>query len=396
MNTAIPSKGSGGLRALLNQRKSRAVIIQGLFLGALLYTVWFIVSTTAHNLTERNMASGFGFLLQKAGFDISWSILPYDKGTYLQVFFVGIGNTLILSAAGIVATTILGFVVGLARLSRNYIARTLAGIFVEMVRNTPLLLQILFWYIVVFSQLPGPRQSFGVFGLMEFNNRGFYFPAADLTGLVGWLVLAAVLLLIAVLFLWRHDRKRRAQLGRDAVPFRPWRDRALLVLPVVMLAAAAWQAPWDLPRLDGFNFSGGWSVPPSFCAALVALTVNHAAFMAENVRAGVQSVPSGQHEAGFAIGLHPSQRMRRIVIPQALRTIVPPTILTWITLIKNSSLAVAIGYPELISVFMQTSLNQSGRAIEIVVMVMAFYSVVCLAISGGLNLYNRRVQIAER
>ena len=338
---------------------------------------------------------GFGFINSTAGFDVGWSIIPYEPSmSYGRVYLVGIVNTLILSAAIIVFSTLLGFIVGIMRLSRNVMVAQLARWYVEFVCNVPLLIQIVFWFMVVFSTLPPPRQSFKLFDLFFLNNRGFYFPSPVFETGFGWTFIITLLALICTAFLIQWSQKYRKTSGKRQPLLYP----SLLALSAcVLLVFIVTGTPmhWMVPTLQGFNFEDGFFFPTAFAAAFVAMTVYRSATIGEMVRAGIQSIDKGQLEASQAIGFPPAKTLRLIVVPQAARAILPPLINAWLTMVKESSLAVAIGFPELVSVFMQTSMNQTGRAIEIVLMVMGFYMCTSLFISFTLNLYNKRIQLQE-
>lgn len=402
MATVLEESGAKGSQSsfskIVNDERNRAIFYQILVFGLIGWTVWYLFTNTAANLEARGMAVGFDFLGSTAGFDIAWSVIPFDPTkTYGYVFLVGILNTLLVSLISIVLTTVLGFTIGILRLSQNWLVKTLAAWYVEIIRNTPLLLQILFWYLGVFSLLPRPKQGIDILGLELFNlnNRGMYFPE-PLPGELFWITGIAVLAAIAgayALAVWA--KKRQLSTGERFPVF--WSSFGILFgLPTLVFVITGSPLDWDVPELKGFNFKGGSKVPPAFIALLLALVIYHASYIAESVRAGILSVTKGQTEAASSLGLKPSWTMRLVIIPQAMRAIVPPLISTWMTVVKNSSLAIAIGYPDLVAVYMQTSLNQSGHAIEIVAMVMAFYSIVSLTISGALNYYNQLVQLKER
>ncbi|EKE77626.1 amino acid ABC transporter permease [Oceanibaculum indicum] len=381
---------------MVNDERYRSVFYQIVAFALIVWCAWFLFTTTSHNLATRGMSSGFDFLGNTAGFAIAWHIIPYEPSdTYGRVYLVGITNTLIVSVVAIFFTTILGFVVGILRLSSNWLIAKLAAWYVEILRNTPLLLQILFWYLAVFSILPRPRDSLNIFGVFELNNRGFYMPS-PLPGDLFWVTVLALLgAIVATIALAHHSNRKQASTGQRIPVLWPSLGM-IIVLPLLVFIVTGAPLSFDYPVLQGFNFTGGTSVPPAFCSLLIALVVYHSAFIAENVRAGIQSVSHGQTEASYSLGLRPGLTVRLIVIPQAMRAIVPPLISVWMNVVKNSSLAVAIGFPDLVSVFMQTSLNQSGYAIEIVAMVMLFYMTVSLTISAALNVYNKSVQLKER
>jgi general L-amino acid transport system permease protein len=396
MERGAPGPGQSTFATILNDQRYRAVFYQILVFGLVAWGAWYLFSNTVSNLESRGMSSGFGFLGGTAGFSIAFSFLDYEPtDSYGHVYLVGIVNTLVISGIAIALTTVLGFFVGILRLSSNWMISRLASAYVEIIRNTPLLLQILFWYLAVFSLLPAPRQSINMLGAFELNNRGLYFPA-PLPGELFWLTMLAIVVAIAAAYavaVWA--RRRLFDTGRQFPTFRV-NLGILLGLPLLTFLVTGAPLAWEIPELKGFNFQGGKSVPPAFCAVLISLVVYHACYIAEMVRAGILSVSHGQTEASYALGLRPGATLRLVVIPQAMRAIIPPLISNWMNVVKNSTLAISIGYPDLVSVFMQTSLNQSGHAIEIVAMVMLFYMSVSLTISGALNYYNKLVQLKER
>ncbi|WP_417585659.1 amino acid ABC transporter permease [Nitrincola sp.] len=339
------------------------------------------------------MTFGFDFLQVTSGFNISWSLIPYDAGmSYWRVFLVGIVNTLVLSFCVIVFGTIIGVVVGIMRLSSNPLVEQLARWYVEVVRNVPLLIQIIFWFSVVFSTLPAPRQSYHLGDWLFLNNRGLYVISPE-SSLSWWGIITLVMALIVALYglITRYKSFLKA-------------NPAAFYIGLVVWCVAAGGVAWfiassitlSVPELQGFNYTGGAFLPASFGAAFVAMTVYRSAAIAETVRAGMQSIDRGQGEAAFTIGFSRYQSLRLILIPQAIRSIIPPMTNSWLTSVKDSSLAVAIGFPELVSVFMQTSMNQTGRAIEIIFMVMGFYIFISLLISYLLNKYNDHVQYKVR
>ena len=344
------------------------------------------------------MTAGLDFLWSTAGFSIVWSFLEYKPNDpYGWVYVVGMVNTLFVALIAIVLTTIFGFIIGILRLSGNWLISALAGTYVEVLRNTPLLIQMLVWYLGVFAVLPRPKQSFYLFNLdfLPINNRGLYLPRG-ITDDLFWLTSAAILVAVGlVLALNRWAIRKQENTGQNVPTLWPTLG-ILFGLPAIVFIATGMPLSFDPPVLKGFNFRGGTSIPPAMCALLIALVVYHAAFAAEMVRAGIQSVSHGQTEAAYSLGLKPSWTMRLVIIPQAMRAIIPPMISLWMNVIKNSSLAVAIGYPDLVSVFMQTTLNQSGHAIEVVGLVMLFYMTCSLTISLCLNVYNRKIQLRER
>lgn len=381
-----------GVVSLLNRDATRGNILQGLTLLLVVCLALYLYSNAAHNFDRLGMMFGFDFLGSTAGFDISWSLIPYDPSmTYWRVFLVGIVNTLVLSANVIVFGTIIGTIVGILRLSTNPLVALLARCYVEIVRNVPLLIQIIFWFTTVFSTLPPPRRGFDFGDLFFLNNRGFYFPVPQSNAAVIGLVVAGVAFLAAAWMLVRKGRAARKAPGAANRAVKVGWIGWLACLVAVILGAIGF-VDWSVPSLDGFNLAGGQYVPVAFGAAFVAMTVYRSAAIAESVRAGMQSIDKGQNEAATTIGFSRLQTLRLILIPQAVRAIIPPLANSWLVAVKDSSLAVAIGFPELVSVFMQTSINQTGRAIEIITMVMGFYITVSLIISYLLNKYNARVQ----
>lgn len=389
---------SPGLGAFINDGRYRAVFYQIVVFGLFFWLILTLVGNTQENLESRGMTASFAFLFGTAGFSIAWTPLDYKPNdSYLFVYWVGIVNTLIISVLSIALATVLGFVVGILRLSKNWLVSVIASWYVEILRNTPLLLQILFWYLGAFANLPRPKSSVELFGIdwLVLNNRGFYFPSAD-AGDLFWLTLLALAAGIG-LAIWYNRRATRRQLETGTYTSTLWQTLGLVIgLPLATFLVTGMPLDWEFPELKGFNYRGGTFILPAMCSVLVALVIYHSAYAAEMVRAGIQSVSHGQTEAAFSLGLKPSWTLRLVIIPQAMRAIVPPMISLWMNIVKNSSLAIAIGFPDLVAVFMQTSLNQSGHAIEIVGMVMLFYMTVSLTISGCLNIYNSRIQLKER
>jgi len=385
---------------LLHDERVRSVVYQLLTAAVVGWVGWYLFTTTAHNLEMRGMDSGFGFLGFEAGFDPAFRLVAYEVGvgTYGDIFLIGILNTLYISFLSIIAMTLVGFSVGVLRLSNNWLVAKVALAYVEIFRNTPLLIQVIFWYTGIFSLLPQIRNSLDLSAGAEvvlLNNRGLYLPwpvPGDLLWMTG--LALGIAIILAVLFRrWAHKRQDiTGQLIPTLIP-----GAALIVfLPGIVYWMTGSPLGWEIPELEGFNFAGGATLPPAFLALFVALTIYHSAHLAESVRAGILSVGPGQSDAAMAIGLRKNRLMSLVIIPQAMPAIVPPMISLWMNVVKNSSLAIAIGYPDLVAVFMQTSLNQAGHAIEIVGMTMAFYMFVSLTISWLLNIYNKRVQLVER
>jgi general L-amino acid transport system permease protein len=366
-------------------------VLQILFVALLAWIGYEIVANARANLEQQRITSGFGFLGNTAGFDVSQNLIPYSgSDTYTRVFFVGLLNTLLVAVIGIFFATIIGFLVALGRLSPNWLLSRISGGYVELVRNLPLLFQILFWYLAVLAALPGPRQSISLFGSVFLSNRGLVIPKP--IPQAGWEA-AAVALLIAIvasLLLRSYARRQLFATGR-LLTIWPYILGLLIGLP--LLAALVFGAPvsFEIPELKGFNFSGGSRVIPEFVALTLALSTYTAAFIAEIVRAGIQSVHKGQMEAGASLGLARGSTLRLIVVPQALRVILPPLTNQYLNLTKNSSLAVAIGYPDLVSVFAGTTLSQTGQAIEIIGITMGVYLLISLVTSALMSFYGWRI-----
>ncbi len=383
-----------------NDKRVRSIFYQLLTAGIVGWLVWFLVSNTAQNLETRGMSTGFGFLGSSAAFAIDFKLIPYQPGvdSYARVLLLGIINTLYISILGVFLSTMIGFFVGILRLSNNWLVSRVALAYVEIFRNTPLLIQIVFWYIGVFALMPAVKNTIDLSGgskTILLNSRGLYM-AWPVLGNLFWVSVAALgVALIGVFVLRRYAKKRQAQSGVLVPTLLP--SLALVILlPAIAFIVTGMPLSWDIPKLEGFNFTGGRSVPPAFLALLVSLSIYHSAQIAEAVRAGILSVNRGQTDAALSIGLKPKRVLSLVIIPQAMPAIVPPLISQWMNVVKNSSLAIAIGYSDIVAVFMQTTLNQAGHAVEIVGITMAFYATISLSISGVLNIYNKRVQLVER
>jgi general L-amino acid transport system permease protein len=378
-------------RALGGRAGWSGFALQILFVAALAWIAYEIVANARANLEAQRITSGFGFLSNTAGFDVSQSLIPYSgSDTYTRVFFVGLLNTLLVAVIGIFFATIIGFLVGLGRLSPNWLLSRVAGAYVELVRNLPLLFQILFWYLAVLSTLPNPRQSISLLGSFFLSNRGIVIPKPiGHEGLTAF-VIAVVIAIAAALALRSYARRLLFQSGKL---LRIWPYVLGLLIGLPLLAALVFGKPvtFEIPELKGFNFSGGSRVIPEFVALTVALSTYTAAFIAEIVRAGVLSVHKGQMEAGSSLGLSRGSNLRLIVVPQALRVILPPLTNQYLNLTKNSSLAVGIGYPDLFSVFAGTTLSQTGQAIEIIAITMGVYLLISLVTSAIMSFYGWRL-----
>ena len=379
-----------------NNPKLRAALYQLALLAALAWLGWIFETNARANLAAQGFASGFDFLNHTAGFGVSQSLIPYQEtDSYGRVFLVGLLNTLLVAGLGIVLATVLGFAIGIARLSPNWLLARLAGGYVELIRNLPLLFQILFWYLAVLGSLPLPRASYSLFGLVYLNNRGIIVPAPVAREGAGYVLATLLLAIIAAVALHRWAVRRQELTGRPFPAF--WTGLGLIVgASLSALVALGFPIGFEHPELRGFNFVGGLRLIPEFMALLIALSTYTAAFIAEIVRAGVLAVPRGQTEAALALGLRRGTMLRLIVVPQALRLIVPPLNSQYLNLTKNSSLAVAIGYPDLVALFAGTTLNQTNQAIEIIALTMAVYLLISLITSVLMNWYNARLRLVER
>ena len=389
---APPPQFAAKLRRALGGRAGWAgFAFQILFVAALVWIGYEIVENARANLQAQRITSGFGFLKNTAGFDVSQTLIPYSgSDSYIRVFFVGLLNTLLVSIIGIFFATVIGFMVALGRLSPNWLLSRISGGYVELIRNLPLLFQILFWYLAVLAALPNPRQSISLFGGFFLNNRGLVIPRP--IGNPGFepFALAVLIAIVTAIVLWRYARRQLFQSGK-VITVWPYVLGLLIGLPLVSVLIFGAPVTFEMPVLKGFNFAGGSRVIPEFVALTLALSTYTAAFIAEIVRAGIQSVHKGQMEAGSSLGLHRGAVLRLIVIPQALRVILPPLTNQYLNLTKNSSLAVAIGYPDLVSVFAGTTLSQTGQAIEIIGITMGVYLLISLVTSAIMSFYGWRI-----
>ena len=387
--------------SLLYDPRLRAIVYQVALTATVVFLVYTAATNAIANLRAARIASGFGFLNTTSGFDINQTLIPYSAAgsTYGEAFIVGLLNTLLVASIGIVLATVLGFVVGIARLSKNWIVAKLAMIYVEVIRNLPLLLQLLFWYVAVLAALPSPRQAVNVGDAFFLSNRGLVLPGPIFHSGARLIPAALLIGLVATFFFARWARRVQEETGRQ-YPVGLTALGLIVGLPALvwLLVAATVGNPitFDVPRLQGFNFRGGMQVFPEFVALLVGLVTYTAGFIAEVVRAGILAVSKGQTEAASALGLRPGHTLRLVVIPQAMRVIIPPLTSQYLNLTKNSSLAVVIGYPDLVQIFMGTVLNQTGQAIEVVAITMAVYLTISLVTSAVMNVYNRRMAIVER
>ncbi|MGL1051654.1 amino acid ABC transporter permease [Vibrio vulnificus] len=374
----------------------RSVVFQVIAILALVFFFYTIVNNALTNLNARGIATGFDFLSQEAGFGIGLTLIEYDETfSYGRTFVIGLLNTALVSFLGIILATVLGFVIGIARLSSNWLVSRFAAIYIEIFRNIPLLLQIFFWYFAVLQALPSPRQSISLGEAIFLNVRGLFFPKPVFEVGSAFIFAALFAGIIATIFIgvWARNKQKltgqQTPMGRIAL--------ALIVgLPALVYFVSGMPVSAEYPALKGFNYQGGISIIPELAALLVALSIYTAAFIAEIVRSGINAVSHGQTEAAMSLGLPRTRTLKLIIIPQALRIIIPPLTSQYLNLTKNSSLAMAIGYPDLVSVFAGTTLNQTGQAIEIIAMTMGVYLTLSLVTSALMNIYNKKVALVER
>ena len=401
---------SNNLSAFINDARVRNIGFQVLIIGALAFSVWWLMDNTLTNLENRGKSLGFGFLVQTAGFEISdtlgtW-LFDYEVGvsSYTDIYFIGITNTLLIAVLGIVFASIIGFGVGIMRLSNNFVLKYFATFYVEIIRNVPLLLQLFFWYFAVLGVLPGARNQLEIWGgLGGLNITGLYLPAPIFQTGFGLVFLALIASLIMAFVASRISKKKQDETGQGF--------NLLFIIPALIISITGvtyviMGSPldWTFPEFKntgpifkrGFQSDAGMVLVPEMLAVLLALTLYTAGFIAEIVRAGIIAVSHGQTEASYSLGLRPGITLRLIVIPQAMRIIIPPLTSQYLNLTKNSSLAVAIAYPELVSIFAGTALNQVGKEIEMIFMVMSTYLIISLITSFFMNWFNARVKIVER
>jgi|TARA_B110000967_G_scaffold187555_1_gene209569 general L-amino acid transport system permease protein len=379
-----------------SDQKFRAIIIQTIVVGLLAYGLYWIVQTTAYNLEKRNIATGFGFLNDPAGFDISFtpffSFVATDS--HFNVYLVGLVNTLLISVVGCIAATFLGFFVGITRLSSNWLLSKIAYVYVEITRNIPLILQLLFWYALLIN-LPRVKNSIAIGETFFLNNRGFLSPQPIPGDNFIYVTVTIILTIIASIIFARWAKKTQEKTGKQ-YPVALINIFSIILFPVIIYFISGSPLEFERPVLKGFNFVGGMQMPPEFVAMFLGLSIYTASFISEIVRAGILSVGKGQIEAANSLGLSQKVIMNLIIIPQAMRVIVPPLTSQFLNLTKNSSLGIAIGYADLVHGFGGISLNQTGQAIECMAIVMATYLVISLLISFFMNIYNRSIQLEGR
>ncbi|WNY98951.1 ABC transporter permease subunit [Sulfurospirillum sp. 'SP'] len=381
---------------LLRNQKIRGIIFQLLTVIGLVAFLWYIGTNTVANIEQRGIQTGFGFLNGTAGFGIDQSPIPYtEENTHGRVFIVGLLNTIIIAFVGIICATLVGLIIGILRLSCNWLIAKLAKAYVDFFRNIPLLLQILFWYNVVLRAMPNPKQSFNFFDMIFINNRGLYFPLPEYNTTFLMMVGSLFCALFAAIALNAWANKRKEATGEDFIVF-PFAIGIFILFPVLAYFIGGAHLNFSFPELRGFNFKGGKTLSPEFLALTFALTIYTATFIAEAVRSGIEAVSHGQKEAAASMGFSPYQSLKLVILPQAIRIAIPPIINQYLNLIKNSSLATAVGYPEIVTVFAGTSLNQVGQAIEIISMTMLVYLIISLIVSALLNWFNHKMKIQER
>ncbi|MEJ0076766.1 MAG: amino acid ABC transporter permease [Alphaproteobacteria bacterium] len=383
--------------SLLYDPKVRSIAYQVILCAIIVFLAYSAVRNAAENLARAKIASGFGFWNQTAGFDISQTLIAYSAqaGTYGRAFWVGLLNTLLVAAIGIVLATIVGFLVGIARLSKNFLLAKLSAGYVEIIRNVPLLLQLLFWYNAVLKALPDLRDSWTLPGSIFLNNRGFFAPYPIFSSGAEFVAGAFVAGVIGAIAYARWAKKKQDATGEQS-PVGLVALGLIIGLPLIAFFAAGMPATLEFPEKGRFNIRGGLEILPEFVALLIGLVFYTGAFIAEVVRAGIMAVSRGQTEAAGAVGLRTGPTLKLVVIPQAMRVIIPPLTNQYLNLTKNSSLAVFVGYPDLVQIFTGTVLNQTGQAVEVVMITMAVYLSISLITSMAMNWYNARIALVER
>jgi len=394
-NADAPHNPPSGNTAFWYDPRKRSILYQLGVLAMVGLLGYYLVSNTLANLERQAIATGFGFLEKEASFEIGESIIPYSAANkYARALLVGVLNTLLVSFIGIVLTVILGTIIGILRLSTNWLVSRLSAVFIEVFQDIPILLQLFFWYALFYEVLPSPRQALSPFDGVFMSNRGLVVAIPEYAPAHMYMAIAFLTGCLVVYLLHRWARERQAITGKSFPVFRT-SVGVLIVLPLLAWLTGGAPTAMSVPQLKGFNFQGGLNISPEFSALLLGLVLYTAAFVAEVVRAGIQSVSKGQIEAAMSIGLKPAQVLNLVILPQALRVIIPPLTSQMLNLAKNSSLAVAIGYPDFVSVA-GTAINQTGQAIEGVAMIMIVYLCFSLSTSAFMNWYNKRVALVER
>jgi general L-amino acid transport system permease protein len=397
MSSELSAPSRSARVVFYNDPKVRSIAYQLALCAVVGFLVYGAASNAIDNLARAHIASGFGFWNNTAGFDISQTLIEYSSrgSTYGRAFWVGLLNTLLVAGVGIIFATVLGFVVGISRLSRNWLLAKVAGGYVEIIRNLPLLLQLLFWYNAVLKALPDIRDSIAVGGGLFLNNRGLFLPQPIFQSGFGAVEIALLAGILGAFAFYVWARKRQEQTGQQA-PVLSVTFALVVGLPFAVFAISGFPLGFEFPQAGRFNITGGVEILPEFAALLFGLSIYTAAFIAEVVRAGILAVSRGQSEAAYSLGLRSGPTLRLVVVPQAMRVIIPPLTSQYLNLTKNSTLAVAIGYPDLVQVFTGTVLNQTGQAVEVVAITMLVYLVISLGTSLLMNIYNSRMALAER
>jgi len=382
--------------SFFNDPAVRGVLYQIIVAGLVLGIFGLMISNAVENLIAQRKTMGFDFLNHVSSFDIFFKLIPYDRSSsYWTAFAVGLLNTLLVAFIGIVLCTVLGFILGIARLSSNFLISWLATIYIETLRNIPLLLQLFFWYFAVLKTMPNVKQSFAFWGNIFLNKRGLYtpWPIFDAKAIETPIALAVAIVVAIAISIWA--RRRLEATGKRFPTI--WVNLVILIaLPVIVFFVSGTDLEFSIPTLKGFNYEGGVDLPPELLALVLGLSLYTATYVAEIVRAGILAVNKGQTEAAASLGLREGDRLRLVIIPQAMRVIIPPLTSQYLNLTKNSSLGAAIGFPELVNVFAGTTLNQTGRAIEVISLTMLVYLTFSLTTSALMNFYNSRVALRER
>lgn len=377
-------------------KKNKAILTQVALASLVLLAFAYFVRNASNNLEAMGLASGFDFLWARAGYDLYSPFLKYTSDSlHIDAFAVGLLNTILVSLVGILFATILGFLMGVIRLSNNWLASKTVYVVVEFTRNVPVLIWIIIWYFGVFLQLPAPKKAINLGDTVFISNRGMYVPSPEFQPLAWGILIALIVGIVAKILYTRRAKKIQDATGKQSPIFAV--SMALIVgLPLLVYLFLGQPIDWSVPALKGFNFKGGAALKPEFVALLMGLSVYTASNIAEIVRAGIESVDKGQYEASMSLNLTTTQRMKMIIIPQALRVIIPPLNSQYLNLMKNSSLAMAIGYVDVVATIGGITLNQTGQALECIALVMVTYLTLSLIISAVMNFVNRKVQIVER